>query len=98
MQMSQKTMSLSLKYGKIRVEFILSSFQSMLTPLTQALFDWGELENSYVYLAAGIEVSTIKSLIWVAPNHKLRCFSSHLILQLSLPNPLKPGVKSRMKM
>ena len=23
---------------------------------------------------------------------------SHLILQLSLPNPLKPGVKSRMKM
>ena len=23
---------------------------------------------------------------------------SHLVLQLSLPNPLKPGVKSRMKM
>ena len=22
---------------------------------------------------------------------------SHLVLQLSLPNPLKPGVKSRMK-
>ena len=23
---------------------------------------------------------------------------SHLVLQLSFPNPLKPGVKSRMKM
>ena len=41
-------------------------------------------------------IITVKSLIWVftkSPDIN----DSRLILQLSLPNPLKPGVKSRMK-
>ena len=40
--------------------------------------------------------TTIKSLIGGAPNPKT--YVSRLVLQLSFPNPLKTGVKSRMKM
>ena len=40
---------------------------------------------------------TIKSLIQDAQNPKASNVS-RLVLQLSLPNPLKPGVTSRMKM
>ena len=39
---------------------------------------------------------TIKPLIHSAPNRKT--YVSQLVLQLSLGNPLKPGVKSWMKM
>ena len=39
---------------------------------------------------------TVKPLIQGTPNHKTYVF--HLVLQLSLPNLLKPGVKLRMKM
>ena len=39
---------------------------------------------------------TVNSLIQAAPNPKT--YVSRLFLQLSLPNPLKPGVKLRMKM
>ena len=40
---------------------------------------------------------TIKSLIYSRQIPKLKCVSSPLF-QLSLPNPLKPGITSRMNM
>ena len=41
--------------------------------------------------------STVKLLIWDAPNPSRNLNVSRLVSQLPLPNPLKPGVKSRMK-
>ena len=47
--------------------------------------------------ASGDGRIAVKSLIWDAPNlNSLQ--NSCTLLRLSLPNPLKPDVKSRMKM
>ena len=37
--------------------FIQTGFETMLTPLTAELFNWGSLGNSLFFLAAGVDVS-----------------------------------------
>ena len=66
-----------------------------------ALDFMGKLWDAYfAYVGASgpcYNGTTIKPLVYVAPKPQYLNVSP-LVLQLSLPNPLKPGVKRKMKM
>ena len=54
---------------------------------------WGLIENWWSQ--GGIEYRQVSSIRRTKPQHLK---DSRTVLRLSLPNPLKPDVKSRMKM
>ena len=72
--------------------------------VTSALIGWDltqpqiEYQNGrFLWVIKPAVTITIKPLVQVAPNPK-NLNVSCILLQLSLLNPLKPGVKLRMKM
>ena len=59
---------------------------------------WVDINKVIMLIASWERVKTYRKISNIRRTKSQNLNDSHLVLQLSLPNPIKPGVKSRMKM